>query len=222
MVEKEYSRNSSSSGAGLAQERGGEGVAQASRKGLRSETERPWQVSDNVYFLWKDVFDLELQVDQDLQPELLAEVLSKNKTKKAAYACLRVMRQSLSAICHLGAKTKAVLFALLLRKVRPSKTTRVVRIEKAGIADTYCREVEDTHCLSVNGGILAHNCCLYCVAEIGYDYNHAGVNLEPDSRRFYTPYEDSRTPDDALFTPSITDRLDDIDFEEEGIWDLMH
>lgn len=66
------------------------------------------------------------------------------------------------------------------------------------------------------------DCVLYLVAETGYDYNHAGVNLEPDSRRFYTPYEDSRTPDDALFAPSITDRLDDVDFEEEGIWDLMH
>lgn len=222
LVEKKYNRNGCSSSESLAQERIGEGLAQASREGLRSEAERPWQVSGDVHFLWRDVFDLELQADQDLQPELLAEILSKNKAKKVTYACLRVMRQAFSSACHLGAKTKTVLFALLLRKVRQSKTTRVVKIEKAGLADTYCMEVEDTHCLSVNGGVLAHNCCLYCIAETGYDYNHAGVNLEPSSRRFYTPYEDSRMPDEALFIPKPTDRLDDVDFEEEGIWDLMH
>lgn len=39
-----------------------------------------------------------------------------------------------------------------------AKSAEIVRIEEDGYADVYNMEVSGTHCFSVNGGIIVHNC----------------------------------------------------------------
>ena len=76
--------------------------------------------------------------------------------------------KGISSVCKPSRFCKILSCKLLGKSL--SATAEVEKVIPWGVSDTYCMEVKNTHCFSVNEGIIVHNCSIYGLKAMNFKF----------------------------------------------------